>query len=102
MTAIKWFFRLVVLALVVVLAFSNQHTVSVFGFTHSSEWQAPMAWVIALALLAGLFLGWLFMLPYWWRARRLQGKPPQSTDVHPSSVHNRSADLRAPGDDLGI
>lgn len=119
MTAIKWFFRLVVLTLVVILAFSNQHTVSVFGLTHSTEWQAPMAWVITLAWLAGLLIGWLFMLPYWWRARRLQGKLQTLTQPVPSvpqnapvsaagsptavaSIHPRSADWRAPGDDLGI
>lgn len=119
MTAIKWFFRLVVLTLVVIFAFSNQHTVSVFGLTHSTEWQAPMAWVITLAWLAGLLIGWLFMLPYWWRARRLQGKLQTLTQPVPSapqnatlsaagsptavaSIHPRSADWRAPGDDLGI
>ena len=52
-------------------ALNNQDSVSLkLFFGHS--WEAPLVLILLLAMLVGVFLGVIVMLPLWLRARRLR------------------------------
>ncbi len=54
-------------------ALNNQDSVTLNLFFGAS-WQAPLVLVMLAALVMGVFLGVLVMLPLWLRAKRLRSR----------------------------
>jgi lipopolysaccharide assembly protein A len=66
---LMWLLNAAIFFVLFAFALNNQDSVTLNLFFGAS-WQAPLVLVILVALVLGVFLGVLVMLPLWLRAKR--------------------------------
>lgn len=76
-----WLLNAAIFFVLFAFALNNQDSVTLHLFFGAS-WQAPLVLVILVALIVGVFLGVLVMLPLWLRARRLRRAGAASSVLH--------------------
>jgi uncharacterized integral membrane protein len=81
MKYLMWLLRAAIFFALFAFALNNQSPVQVRLF-FGAYWQAPLVLVLLIALVAGVALGVLVMLPVWMQARRARASmatiPPVS------------------------
>jgi putative membrane protein len=65
-----WLLKAAVFFTLFAFALNNQSAVAVHFF-FGQQWQAPLVLVLLAAFAAGLALGVMFMVPRWWRSRKV-------------------------------
>jgi putative membrane protein len=80
---LTWLLNAAIFFVLFAFALNNQDTVTMHLF-FGARWQAPLVLILLCALLLGVVLGVVVMLPLWLRARR---RPPatQAPAPMPSS-----------------
>ena len=73
MQAIVWFFRLVIIAILIWFALKNSQQVEVHGLP-GQVWQAPLVFMLLVVFVAGVVLGLLAWIPTVVRQRRELGR----------------------------
>lgn len=73
MQALVWFLRFLVVVILVWFAIKNADVVDVKGFP-GQVWQAPLAFVLLVAFVAGVVIGLLAWIPTVVRQRREIGR----------------------------
>ena len=76
-----WLLKAAVFFTLFAFALNNQSAVAVHFF-FGQQWQAPLVLVLLAAFTAGLALGVMFMVPRWWRSRKVAS---QSTAANPAA-----------------
>ncbi|MBU4507606.1 MAG: DUF1049 domain-containing protein [Gammaproteobacteria bacterium] len=78
MKYLMWLLNAAIFFVLFAFALNNQDAVTLHLF-FGAQWQAPLVLVLFIALLLGVSLGVLVMLPLWLRARRARqpATPPQ-------------------------
>ncbi|MFW5329044.1 lipopolysaccharide assembly protein LapA domain-containing protein [Hydrogenophaga sp. ZJX-1] len=69
MKYLMWLLNAAIFFVLFAFALNNQDAVTLHLF-FGAQWQAPLVLVLFIALLLGVSLGVLVMLPLWLRARR--------------------------------
>ena len=77
-----WLLNAAIFFVLFAFALNNQDAVTLHLF-FGAQWQAPLVLVLFIALLLGVSLGVLVMLPLWLRARRAR-QPATSPTRHGS------------------
>jgi len=72
-----WLLNAAIFFVLFAFALNNQDAVTLHLF-FGAQWQAPLVLVLFIALLLGVSLGVLVMLPLWLRARRRARQPTSS------------------------
>lgn len=80
-----WLLNAAIFFVLFAFALNNQDAVTLHLF-FGARWQAPLVLVLLCALLIGVVLGVLVMLPLWLRARRQRIAVPTSAPLPPPSV----------------
>ena len=70
-----WLFRAFLFFTLFAFALNNQQPATVHWF-FGVQWNAPMVFVVLVAVAGGAVIGVLAMLPSWWRHRRLAQRLP--------------------------
>ena len=81
MKYLMWLLNAALFFVLFAFALNNQDMVTLHLF-FGARWQAPMVVVVLLAMLIGVFLGVVAMVPLWLRAkkaRRRSGAGPATT-----------------------
>ncbi len=78
MRYLMWLLNAAIFFALFAFALNNQAPVTLHLFFGVS-WQAPLVLVLFVALLIGVALGVIVMLPLWLRARRTRQTPPAHT-----------------------
>lgn len=78
-----WLLNAAIFFVLFAFALNNQDAVTLHFF-FGAKWQAPMVLVLLLALIAGVFLGVVVMLPLWLRARR--ARQPVGSQARPTEI----------------
>lgn len=86
---LKWVLKAAIFFTLFAFALNNQQDTTVHFF-FGNQWQAPQVLVVLTAFAAGVVVGVLGMVPWWWRQRR-QSKHQTHTDAPP--VPNTPAGL---------
>jgi putative membrane protein len=97
MRLLIWLLRAFVFFALFAFALNNQHEVQLkwfFGY----EWRAPMVFVVLAALMLGVLLGVLGMLPGWWHHRRRARRAVQAIAPAPEPKRSERADQAPPAD----
>ncbi|MDR7095800.1 lipopolysaccharide assembly protein LapA domain-containing protein [Hydrogenophaga laconesensis] len=81
MKYLMWLLNAALFFVLFAFALNNQDSVTLHLFFGAS-WQAPLVLVILVALVIGVFLGVLVMLPLWLRARRSRRAGATSSVLH--------------------
>lgn len=79
-----WLLNAAIFFALFAFALNNQDAVTLHLF-FGARWQAPLVLILLCALLAGVMLGVVVMIPLWLRARKQQRlpAPPASTITQP-------------------
>ncbi len=75
---LKWLLKAAIFFTLFAFALNNQQDTTVHFF-FGNQWQAPQVLVVLTAFAAGVAVGVLGMVPWWWRQRRLAAAPAPST-----------------------
>ncbi len=75
MKYLTWLLKAAVFFTLFAFALNNQSAVAVHFF-FGQQWQAPLVLVLLAAFAAGLALGVMFMVPRWWRSRKVASQAP--------------------------
>jgi putative membrane protein len=67
---LAWLLKAAVFFTLFAFALNNQDAVAVHFF-FGQQWQGPLVLVVLAAFVAGLALGVMFMVPRWWRSRKV-------------------------------
>lgn len=67
---IKWVLKAAIFFTLFAFALNNQQDTTVHFF-FGNQWRAPQVLVVLTAFAAGVAVGVLGMVPWWWRQRRL-------------------------------
>lgn len=73
-----WLLNAAIFFVLFAFALNNQDAVTLHLF-FGAYWQAPLVLILLCALLIGVVLGVVVMLPLWLRARRRRRDAPHST-----------------------
>lgn len=94
-----WLLNAAIFFVLFAFALNNQDAVTLHLF-FGAKWQAPLVLILLCALLIGVVLGVVVMLPLWLRARRHRGVTvapapalppvPDAVAVPPSSLSHGS------------
>lgn len=88
-----WLLNAALFFVLFAFALNNQDSVSLkLFFGHS--WEAPLVLILLLALLVGVFLGVIVMLPLWLRARRQRRRQAASFGNDTTLMPNDPIDRR--------
>jgi uncharacterized integral membrane protein len=82
---LMWLLNAAIFFVLFAFALNNQDAVTLHLF-FGARWQAPLVLVLLCALLVGVVLGVLVMLPLWLRARRQRSAIATSAPLPPPSV----------------
>ena len=80
MKYLMWLLRAAIFFALFAFALNNQSPVQVRLF-FGAYWQAPLVLVLLIALVAGVALGVLVMLPVWMQARRTRAAMTANTNT---------------------
>ncbi|MDR3370739.1 LapA family protein [Rhodoferax sp.] len=75
---LKWLLKAAIFFTLFAFALNNQQDTTVHFF-FGNQWQAPQVLVVLTAFAAGVAVGVLGMVPWWWRQRRLAIATPPMT-----------------------
>ncbi|MBB1076423.1 LapA family protein [Rhodoferax sp. 4810] len=75
MWLLKWLLKAAIFFTLFAFALNNQQDTTVHFF-FGKQWQAPQVLVVLTAFAAGVAVGVVGMVPWWWRQRRLASAPP--------------------------
>lgn len=75
MKYLAWLLKAAVFFTLFAFALNNQDAVAVHFF-FGQQWQGPLVLVVLAAFVAGLALGVMFMVPRWWRSRKVARSGP--------------------------
>lgn len=75
---LKWLLKAAIFFTLFAFALNNQQDITLHFF-FGNQWQAPQVLVVLAAFAAGVVVGVLGMVPWWWRQRRLASASPIST-----------------------
>jgi lipopolysaccharide assembly protein A len=89
---LMWLLNAAIFFVLFAFALNNQDAVTLHLF-FGARWQAPLVLVLLCALLIGVVLGVLVMLPLWLRARRQRSTVPTPAPLPPPSVPDAVASL---------
>lgn len=78
MKYLMWLLNAAIFFVLFAFALNNQDAITLHLF-FGAQWQAPLVLVLFSALLVGVFLGVLVMLPLWLRAHRARQPSSPST-----------------------
>lgn len=78
---LKWMLKAAIFFTLFAFALNNQQDTTVHFF-FGNQWQAPQVLVVLTAFAAGVAVGVLGMVPWWWRQRR-QAKMPLVPESQP-------------------
>lgn len=67
---LKWVLKAAIFFTLFAFALNNQQDTTVHFF-FGNQWQAPQVLVVLTAFAAGVAVGVVGMVPWWWRQRRL-------------------------------
>lgn len=98
MRVLTWLLRAFIFFTLFAFALNNQHEVQLkwfFGY----ESRAPMVFVVLAALLVGVVLGVLGMLPGWWHHRR-RARAAVAPAPAPAPRRSVRADQAPPADEV--
>lgn len=68
--SLKWLLKAAIFFTLLAFALNNQQDTTVHFF-FGNQWQAPQVLVVLTAFAAGVAVGVVGMVPWWWRQRRL-------------------------------
>ena len=88
---LKWMLKAAIFFTLFAFALNNQQDTTVHFF-FGNQWQAPQVLVVLTAFAAGVVVGVLGMVPWWWRQRRLSKLP---ATIGTPSVQNTPEGLTA-------
>ncbi|OQW89853.1 MAG: hypothetical protein BWK72_00985 [Rhodoferax ferrireducens] len=71
---LKWLLKAAIFFTLFAFALNNQQDTTVHFF-FGNQWQAPQVLVVLTAFAAGVAVGVVGMVPWWWRQRRLASAP---------------------------
>lgn len=71
---LKWVLKAAIFFTLFAFALNNQQDTTVHFF-FGNQWQAPQVLVVLTAFAAGVAVGVVGMVPWWWRQRRLSKLP---------------------------
>ena len=71
---LKWLLKAAIFFTLFAFALNNQQDTTVHFF-FGNQWQAPQVLVVLTAFAAGVAVGVVGMVPWWWRQRRLASTP---------------------------
>jgi lipopolysaccharide assembly protein A len=77
-----WLLNAAIFFVLFAFALNNQDAVTLHLF-FGARWQAPLVLILLCALLIGVVLGVLVMLPLWLRARRQRRAAPPPAPLPP-------------------
>jgi uncharacterized integral membrane protein len=80
---LMWLLNAAIFFVLFAFALNNQGAVTLHLF-FGAQWEAPLVLALFIALLLGVSLGVLVMLPLWLRARR--ARQPASSRLSPSDA----------------
>jgi uncharacterized integral membrane protein len=81
---LAWLLKAAVFFTLFAFALNNQDAVAVHFF-FGQQWQGPLVLVVLAAFVAGLALGVMFMVPRWWRSRKVaRGSGPAPSQEAPA------------------
>ena len=80
-----WLLNAAIFFVLFAFALNNQDAVTLHLFFGVS-WRAPLVLVLLAALVIGVFLGVLVMLPLWLRARKARRTPAQAPAAPESTL----------------
>lgn len=84
MRYLMWLLNAAIFFVLFAFALNNQAPVTLHLFFGVS-WQAPLVLALLVALVLGVFLGVLVMLPLWLRARRAASQKAIATAAMPAA-----------------
>lgn len=76
--SVKWLLKAAIFFTLFAFALNNQQDTTVHFF-FGNQWQAPQVLVVLTAFAAGVAVGVMGMVPWWWRQRRLASAAPAPT-----------------------
>jgi putative membrane protein len=88
---LKWILKAAIFFTLFAFALNNQHEGSV-RFFFGTEWRAPMVLIVLAALVLGLALGVLAMVPRWWRERQSPRSAPVEVTAAPAAAAPQPAE----------
>jgi uncharacterized integral membrane protein len=65
---LKWMLKAAIFFTLFAFALNNQQDTTIYFF-FGNQWQAPQVLVVLTAFAAGVAVGVLGMLPWWWKQR---------------------------------
>lgn len=71
---LKWVLKAAIFFTLFAFALNNQHDTTVHFF-FGNFWQTPLVLVVLTAFAAGVLVGVLGMVPWWWRQRQTAQTP---------------------------
>ncbi len=77
---LKWLLKAAIFFTLFAFALNNQQDTTVHFF-FGNQWQAPQVLVVLTAFAAGVAVGVVGMVPWWWRQRRLASAPAPSANA---------------------
>jgi lipopolysaccharide assembly protein A len=91
---LKWLLKAAIFFTLFAFALNNQQDTTVHFF-FGNHWQAPQVLVVLTAFAAGVAVGVVGMVPWWWRQRRLASAAPVPAQV-PVSPTSPDASVPSP------
>lgn len=83
MKYLTWLLNAAIFFVLFAFALNNQDAVTMHLF-FGARWQAPLVLILLCALLLGVVLGVVVMLPLWLRARKRPAAAPTPAPMPPS------------------
>ncbi|MBK9440440.1 MAG: LapA family protein [Comamonadaceae bacterium] len=77
---LKWVLKAAIFFTLFAFALNNQHDTTVHFF-FGNFWRTPLVLVVLTAFAAGVMVGVLGMVPWWWRQRQSARMPEQAAQV---------------------
>ena len=98
---LKWVLKAAIFFTLFAFALNNQHDTTVHFF-FGNFWQTPLVLVVLTAFAAGVMVGVLGMVPWWWRQRQSARTPEMPTPVPAPTPATPNLPVTAPAYDDGI